>query len=107
MWPSIKGTWPCVAPATASLTAVLPVITDCENPWWLASNSATKTTIDLNTDYKNATLKVVDVLVKELKSIKFSGKQIILAREELKAGMYFIQIISENKTIATNKIIIN
>ena len=66
-----------------------------------------ETTIDLNTDYKNATLKIMDVLGKELKSINFSGKQAILEREELKPGMYFIQIISENKIIATNKIIIN
>ena len=67
----------------------------------------TQTTVDLNTDYKNATLKIIDVLGKELRSTNFSGKQVVLEREELKAGMYFIQIISENKLIATNKIIIN
>lgn len=67
----------------------------------------TQTTIDLNAGYKNATLKIIDVLGKELKSINFNGKQIVLQREELNNGIYFIQIISENKIIATNKIIIN
>lgn len=68
---------------------------------------STQTTVDLNTDYKNATLKIIDVLGKELKSINFSGKQVIFEREELNNGIYFIQIISEDKTISTNKIIIN
>lgn len=67
----------------------------------------TQTTIDLNTNYKTATLKIIDVLGKELKSINFSGKQVIFEREELNNGIYFIQIISEDKTISTNKIIIN
>lgn len=67
----------------------------------------TQTTIDLNSDYKNATIKIIDVLGKELKRINFSGKQIVLEREELNNGIYFIQIISEDKLIATNKIIIN
>lgn len=67
----------------------------------------TQTRIDLNTDYKNATLKVLDVLGKELKSINFTGKQVILDREELNNGIYFIQIISEDKLIGTDKMIIN
>ena len=84
-----------------SQSSEIAVINIFPNPF------TTQTTIDLNADYRNATIKIIDVLGKELKSINFSGKQVILEREELKAGMYFIQIISENKTIATNKIIIN
>ena len=84
-----------------SLTETNSIVQIYPNPF------TSETTIDFNADYKNATLKIIDVLGKELKRINFSGKQVILEREELKAGMYFIQIISENKIISTNKIIIN
>jgi len=66
-----------------------------------------QTTIALNEDYKKATIKIIDVIGKEVKSINFSGKQYILERDDLKTGMYFIQVISENKIIATNKILID
>ena len=91
----------CIIPAGINESETDNKINIYPNPF------TSQTTIDLNTDYKKATLKVVDVLGKELNSINFSGRQVVIEREELKAGMYFIQIISENKLIATNKIIIN
>lgn len=65
-----------------------------------------QTTIDLNTNYKNATLKIIDVLGKELKNINFSGKQVILEIEGLNKGIYFIQIVLEEKIVASKKIIV-
>lgn len=104
----------CSLTAAATVTVTVDPCTGIQA--YTATNSSiqifpnpftTQTTIDLNKDYKNATLKVIDVLGKELRNINFSGKQIIFEREELNNGIYFIQIISENKTISTNKIIIN
>lgn len=79
-----------------------------KNDFKISPNPFTlKTTIGLSKEYSNATLKIVDILGKEFKRINFSGNSVILEREELKSGMYFIQIISENELISTNKIIIN
>lgn len=104
----------CSLSGTATLTVTVDPCTGIQS--LIASNSIVQlfpnpftlqTRIDLNADYKNGTLKVVDILGEELRSMQFSGKEIIFKKEELKAGIYFIQIISENKIIATNKIIIN
>lgn len=84
-----------------SFTTENSIVNVFPNPFTL------QTTIDLNADYKNATLKIIDVLGKEIWNKNFSGKQFILERTKLKNGIYFIQIVSEDKTISTNKIIIN
>ena len=47
------------------------------------------------------------MLGKEVKSISFSGNEYILEKGELKAGVYFIEAISEKKIIAKEKIIIS
>ena len=67
----------------------------------------TQTTFSLNNEVKNASLKVYDVNGKEAKQLIFSGKQVVLERGNLESGIYFYQINSENKNIATGKIIIN
>jgi hypothetical protein len=65
-----------------------------------------QTTISFNKEIKNATIKITDVLGKEVRSINFSGKEIIIEKGELKAGIYFMQVISENEMIANEKIVI-
>ena len=66
-----------------------------------------QTTINLNDEYKNVTIRIIHALGKEIRSSNFSGKQFTIEREELKNGMYFIQLVSEDKIIANEKIIIN
>lgn len=63
-----------------------------------------QTTIDLNADCKFGELKIINTLGKEIRSIRFSGKQINLEREKLNAGVYYIQIIAEDKIIGSKKI---
>ena len=48
----------------------------------------------------------MDVLGKEVKIINFVGKQLLIEREELRAGIYFVQILNDNKTVVNRKIII-
>ncbi len=57
-------------------------------------------------EQKNATLKIIDVLGKEIKIISFTGKQFALEREDIKAGIYFIQITAENHATINRKIVI-
>jgi hypothetical protein len=64
------------------------------------------TTIKLNFDLKNGTLIICDVLGNEIKKISFYGSEVKIDRENLTAGVYFYKIISDRKSIATGKIII-
>ena len=89
---------PCLA--IQSLTSENIIVNVFPNPF------TEQTRIDLNNECKNATIKIIDVLGSEIWNKKFSGKQLIFEREKLKNGIYFIQIISEDKIIANKKIIV-
>ena len=49
----------------------------------------------------------MDVIGKEIKTINFSGKQLIIEKGQMNPGIYFIQITDENKNTTTKKLIIN
>ncbi len=82
-------------------TDVTEKVTIFPNPF------STQATLTLSNERKNASLKVYDLQGKEVKNINFSGKQITVERENLESGMYFYQIISEEKIISQGKIIIH
>ncbi len=63
------------------------------------------TTITFANEQKNIIIKITDVLGKEIKLTNFSGKQYILEKRELNAGIYFISVNSE-QGIVNRKIII-
>lgn len=65
-----------------------------------------QTTISFAQEQKNTLVKIVDLLGKEIKSIAFSGRELTIEKGEMKAGIYFVQIIDENKNVVNNKIII-
>jgi len=46
------------------------------------------------------------VLGKEVRTINFSGNELVIEKEELKAGIYFIKVASENEMIANEKMVI-
>ena len=47
------------------------------------------------------------VLGKEVKTIILSGaKNLILEKGEMKAGIYFLQIIDDNKNVVNKKIVV-
>lgn len=65
-----------------------------------------QTSISFNKEVKNITIKVVDVVGKEIRHINFSGSELVIEKGELKSGIYFLQIVSANETIANQKMII-
>jgi len=65
-----------------------------------------ETIISFQQERSNTVIKVTDVFGKLIKVINVSGKQIHLSREEMKAGIYFVEIVNENKIVANRKIII-
>ena len=65
-----------------------------------------QTTIAFNEVQKNSTIKIMDVLGKEIKAIVFSGKELLIEKGEMLAGVYFVQVIDENKNVVNKKIIL-
>lgn len=68
---------------------------------------STFTKIEMNKTVKNAKLIIYNSLGKNVKEIKnISGESIILYRDNLKCGIYFITLIEEKITYQTEKILI-
>jgi hypothetical protein len=64
-----------------------------------------ETTISFPTDEIH-TIKIIDLLGKEIKTASSTGKQYIIEKENMEAGIYFVQITDERKTTVTRKIIV-
>lgn len=78
-----------------------------ENTISIAPNPFTsQTTISFGEEQKNSVIKIIDVLGKELKTIKFTGKKIHFEKGVIPAGIYFFQILDENKYVLTKRIVI-
>jgi len=65
----------------------------------------TETFIDFGTALNNATIKIMDGLGREVKTIKFSGTQLKIEKSELKEGIYYVQMEQAGK-IFTKKLIV-
>jgi polyhydroxybutyrate depolymerase len=65
-----------------------------------------QTIIAFDEEQKNCILKITDIFGTEVTTIKFSGKQYVFQKNEMKNGIYFLQIINENKNTQTKKIIV-
>ena len=66
-----------------------------------------QTTISFSEAQKNTTIKIMDVVGKEIKTVLFSGKSLILEKGEMQSGVYFVQITDEKKNVVNKKIIVN
>jgi hypothetical protein len=65
-----------------------------------------ETNILFAAEMKNARLSIFDMLGKEIKTMSFSGKQLILERGAMKNGIYFLKIVAENNTITCRRLVI-
>ena len=64
-----------------------------------------QTTIKFNEEQTNTSIKIIDMVGKEIKTINFTGKQYVIERGEMKEGIYFVKIIDGAK-IYTEKIVV-
>lgn len=64
-----------------------------------------QTIISFNEEQKHSALKITDVLGKEVRSINFSGKQLIIEKGEMQPGIYFVKIF-DGKKIYDKKIVV-
>ncbi|MBP7477595.1 MAG: T9SS type A sorting domain-containing protein [Chitinophagales bacterium] len=66
-----------------------------------------QTTLQTESVFNNATLTINNHLGQTVKQIdNISGQSITLFRDNLQSGLYFIHLTQDNKTIATNKLVI-
>ena len=62
--------------------------------------------ISFSETQQKTTIKIMDVVGKEIKSVLFSGNSLILEKEEMQSGVYFVQITDEKKNVVNKKIIV-
>ena len=67
---------------------------------------STYTSIVFNTEQTNSIIKITDVSGNVIKSINFSGKVYNIAKAELSAGIYFVNITDDKNTVINKKIAI-
>lgn len=65
-----------------------------------------QTTINFADEQMNTSIKITNILGKEIKTINFTGRQLVIDKEEMEAGIYFVQTTDKQKRIINNKIII-
>jgi len=66
----------------------------------------TSATIRLSSEIRNGIFSIQDVSGRKIKDLSFSGKEIVIEREELNSGIYFYRISSNENVNATGKLII-
>jgi uncharacterized delta-60 repeat protein len=64
------------------------------------------TTISFNEEQKNSTIKIIDMNGKEVKTINFSGKQLVVEKGTLPPAVYFLVITSGSENVMNRKIVI-
>lgn len=64
----------------------------------------TFTTIKTDANFKDATFTIYNFLGQQVRC--FSGQEIVLNRDDLPKGIYFVRLSQDNKIIATDKLII-
>lgn len=62
--------------------------------------------ISPTTTIKDAVMKIYDVCGKEVRAVSISSNETIIDRNELQNGIYFYQVIIDNKNIAKGKLVV-
>ena len=65
-----------------------------------------QTTISFSTEQTNTSIKITDVIGKEIKTINFTGTKYILEKGIMKPGIYFVQITDANKNVVNRKVVV-
>lgn len=68
----------------------------------LISNS----TIEFDKEQMNSSIKILDINGKEIKSYNFKGKKLMLEKEQMTSGFYFVKIITDEDEIIIKKLIV-
>ena len=64
------------------------------------------TTITFSEEQKNTTVKITDVLGKEIKTVNVMGKQCVIEKGEMRAGVYLVRIMDEKRNVVNRKMVV-
>ena len=65
-----------------------------------------QTIISFSSEQKNTTIYITDIVGKEIKTINFSGKELIIDKGEMSKGIYFVRITDSTKNVINRKIVV-
>ncbi len=103
-YPTLNAVSPCTIPnyniGISELRKQSNEIIISPNPF------TTQTTINFGEEQKNTTIKITDLLGKEIKTFNFTGRQFVIEKAQMKAGIYFVQTTDGQRNVMNGKIII-
>ena len=67
---------------------------------------SSQTDVIFSKEQTNTTIKITDILGKEIKTINFSGKQFTIEKGTMQTGIYFVQITDANKNVVNRKVVV-
>ncbi len=92
---------------TKCITIGIPEIRNQQLIMEITPNPFTsQTTISFSEEQKNTLIIITDIVGKELKTTTLTGRQLVIDKGEMQAGIYFVQIIDSNNTKITKKIVV-
>ena len=65
-----------------------------------------QTTISFSTEQTNTSIKLTDVVGKEIITANFTSTQYILEKGIMKPGIYFVQITDASKNVVNRKVVV-
>ncbi len=65
-----------------------------------------QTNINFAEEQHNTSIRITDILGKEIKKVNFSGRQLVIDKAQMNAGIYFVEIMDKKKKVTNIKIII-
>ncbi len=94
--------WNTDIPAGLSETAAIQTGMVSPNPF----SSTTTLILNGNISLKNTELRINDILGKQVRSIAVNANQVDINREGMENGIYFYQVISNQKVVSAGKLIV-
>ncbi len=89
-----------------SATAIAEPLYNNQNVSIYPNPFSSETTIVVSKEMNNASINVIDVFGRTVKTLKLTGTQVILEKGDLNAGIYFIQILNNGSVLTTKKVIV-
>lgn len=89
-----------VAVSNHNINETKPLILIYPNPF------TSQATITFSEEQRKTIVVITDLLGQVIKSINFTGRQLIIDKEEMKTGVYFVQTTDEKMNVIKEKIII-
>jgi PKD repeat protein len=65
-----------------------------------------QTTITFAKEQTNTEVKITDILGKEIKTLAFTGTELVLNKEQMKSGIYFLNIFLNKRYVLSRKLIV-